>query len=202
MLSLHSYLLYCGIYAVVILVPGPGVVAMVARALGSGFRSAIPAAAGTVVGDWIWMTMSAFGLSIVAQAMGQFFLIVKLAGAAYLVYIGYRYWTAPVTEMAELKPVSARQGFLSQLSVTLGNPKALAFFVALLPTVVDLTRLNAIGYLQLLAATAVLIPAIMLSYAALASQVRSFLISRRARQRINKTAAVIMVGAGVGVAVS
>ena len=202
MLSLHAYLLYCGLYAVAIAVPGPGVVAIVARALGSGFRATIPAAIGTAVGDLVWVSMSAFGLAVVAHAMGEFFMIVKLAGAAYLLYLGYKYWTAPVSEMETIVPASASQGFFSQLSLTLGNPKAIAFFVALLPTVVDLNRLNAFGFLQLCAATVVLIPAIMLSYAALASRVRGFLASKKARGRLNKGAAVVMVGAGVGVAVS
>lgn len=202
MLSWHSYLIYCTLYAFVVIVPGPGVVAMVARALGSGFRSAIPAAVGTAVGDWIWMTLSAFGLAAIAQAMGHSFLIIKYAGALYLLFMGYKYWTAEVSELPEVVPATARQSFFSQLSVTLGNPKAMAFFLALLPTVVDLKHLNALGFAQLSLATAVLIPTIMLAYAALASQVRVFLTSRRARKGINKTAAVIMVGAGAGVAVS
>ena len=98
MLSLHSYLLYCGLYAIAIAVPGPGIVAIVARALGSGFRATIPAAIGTAVGDLVWVTLSALGMAFVAHAMGQFFLIVKLAGAAYLLYLGYKYWTAPIAE--------------------------------------------------------------------------------------------------------
>jgi len=202
MLSWHSYLLYCSLYSIAIAVPGPGIVAIVARALGSGFRATIPAAAGTAVGDWTLMSLSAFGLALVAKEMGGLFLIVKLGGAAYLIYLGYKYWTAPVGEMETVVAASARQGFLSQMSLTLGNPKAIAFFVALLPTVVDLGRLSLFGYLQLTAATAVLIPAITLSYAALASRVRGFLASRKARSRLNKGAAVVMVGAGVGVAVS
>lgn len=202
MLSLHSYLIYCTLYAICIAVPGPGVVAIVARALGSGFRSTIPAAIGTLVGDWIWMTLSAFGLAAVAQAMGSYFLIVKYAGAIYLLYMGYKYWTAEVGETPELVPASIRQSFLSQLSVTLGNPKAMAFFLAILPTVVDLKHLNAAGYAQLSLATAVLIPSIMLAYAALAARVRAFLTSPQARKGINRTGAAVMVGAGLWVAVS
>jgi len=202
MLSWHSYLIYCTLYAICIAVPGPGVVAMVARALGSGFRSAIPAAIGTLVGDLVWMTLSAFGLAAVAAAMGQYFLIVKYAGAAYLIYMGYKYWRAEVSEMPVVQPASASQSFFSQLSVTLGNPKAMAFFLAILPTVVDLKHLNAVGFGQLVLATAVLIPSIMLAYAGAAAQVRNFLTSRRARKNINRTAAVVMLGAGAGVAVS
>lgn len=202
MLSWHSFLIYCGIYAVVIIMPGPGVVAIVARALANGFRACVPAAIGTAVGDFIWMTFSAFGLAGLAQAMGQYFMIVKLAGAAYLLFMGYKFWTAPVKEMPEIVASTAREGFISQLSVTLGNPKAMAFFLAALPAVVDLNHLSAVGYGQLCLATAVLIPSIMLAYAALAAQVRALLISRRACKGINRTAAVVMAGAGVGVAVS
>jgi threonine/homoserine/homoserine lactone efflux protein len=201
MLPLHAFLLYCGLYAIAIAVPGPGIVSLVARALGSGFKSTLPAVAGTAIGDWALMTLSAFGLAFVARELGTLFLVIKLAGASYLVYLGYRYWTTPVSDLAP-KPGAANGGFLAQLALTLGNPKAIAFFVALLPTVVDLRHLNAVGYGELSAATFVLIPAIALTYTALASRVRGFLQSKRARQRINKGAAVIMVGAGVGVAVT
>jgi threonine/homoserine/homoserine lactone efflux protein len=201
-MSLHAYLIYCLIYAVAIAVPGPGVIAIVARALGSGFRATIPAAFATAVGDWALMTLSAFGLALVAKTLGSLFLIVKLAGAAYLVYLGYRYWTARVSDLPDVIPVGARHSFLSQLSLTLGNPKAIGFFVALLPTVVDLHTLNALGYLQLSAASFVLIPVIVLAYAALASRVRGLLASRRARKTINKTAGAVLVGAAVGVALT
>jgi threonine/homoserine/homoserine lactone efflux protein len=202
MISWHAFLIYCGIYAVAIAVPGPGVIAIVARALGSGFRATIPAAAGTVLGDWVYLTLSAFGLAMLAQAMGGFFLIVKLMGAAYLLWLAWRYWTQPVETMDDIVPETAGRSFVSQFLVTLGNPKAMAFFVALLPTVIDVKSIGAAGFLQLTAATAVLIPAIMLSYAALAARVRGLLASKKARRRINKGAAVVMVGAAAGVAVS
>jgi threonine/homoserine/homoserine lactone efflux protein len=202
MISLHGYLLYCGLYAIAIAVPGPGVVAIVARALRSGFRSTIPAAAGTAVGDWALMSLSSLGLALLAQSLGKLFLIVKLGGAAYLFYLGYKYWVAGVAETSDVVPADVRGGFLSQLALTLGNPKAIAFFVALLPTVIDLHHLKLSGYFQLSVASWVLIPAITLTYAALASRVGGFLTSRNARRRINRAAAVVMVGAGVGVAIS
>jgi threonine/homoserine/homoserine lactone efflux protein len=192
----HNYLLYCGLYAVAIATPGPGVIAIVARALGSGFRSVVPGVVGILVGDIILMTLSAFGLALAAQAMGQLFLIVKIAGALYLLYLGYRYWTADVPETGEIVPQSAGRGFLAYLGLTLGNPKAIAFFVALLPMAVNPRTLSLGGYLQLCVATFVLIPAITLGYAALASQLSRFVASRKARRRINKGAGAVMAGAG------
>ena len=196
MISLHSYLLYCGLYAVAIAVPGPGVIAIVARALGSGFRSVIPGTLGILAGDLCLMSLSAFGLALVAQAMGHLFLIVKIAGGLYLFYLAYRYWTAKVEDQGEVVPQSAGRGFLAYLGLTLSNPKAIAFFVALLPVAVNPRELSAIGYLQLCCATFVLIPAITLGYAALASQLSRFVASRKARMRINKGAGAVMAGAG------
>jgi threonine/homoserine/homoserine lactone efflux protein len=199
MIAWHSYLLYCGLYAIAIATPGPAVIAIVARALGSGFRSVVPGSLGVLVGDLILMTLSAFGLAVVAKAMGQWFLAVKIAGALYLLYLGYKYWTADVSQDAV--PQSAvkegfGRGFLAYLGLTLGNPKAIAFFVALLPVAVNPRELNWIGYLQLFAATCVLIPAITLGYAALAAQLSRFVASRKARLRINKGAGAVMAGAG------
>jgi threonine/homoserine/homoserine lactone efflux protein len=213
MLPLHAYLIYCGVYAVSSAAPGPGMIAIVALALGSGFRATIPAALGAAVGDWAVMTLAAlgltllaralgpgFGLGSVARALGPLLLVVKLAGAAYLIFLGYRYWTAKVPELQGVEPKGARRGFLAQVSLMIGNPKATAFFVAILPTVVDFHRLNALGYLELSAASFVLIPAIALAYAALASRVRGLLASQAARRTINRTAGTILAAAGVGVA--
>lgn len=201
MMSWHSYLIYFAIYAVALAVPGPSIFAILARALGSGFRATVPAVIGNTLGDLLLMTLSALGLAVVAREMGGLFYAVKLAGAAYLIYLGYKYWTAPVKEFSVV-PSSARQGFISQLMVTLGNPKGIVFFVALMPSVVDLGKLNGAGYLQLCSVTLLLVPSIELAYAALASQVRSFLTGVVARKRMNKGAGAIMIGAGVGVAVS
>ena len=93
-------------------------------------------------------------------------------------------------------PQSAGRGFAAYLGLTLGNPKAIAFFVALLPVAVNPRTLNAIGYLQLVAATFVVIPAITLGYAALAARLSRFVASAKARRRINKGAGAVMAGAG------
>ena len=196
MIPWHNFLLYCGLYTVAVATPGPGVIAIVARALGSGFKSVVPGTVGILVGDLCLMTLSAFGLALVAQAMGQLFLIVKIAGGLYLFYLAYKYWTAKVEDDGEIVPQSAGRGFLAYLGLTLGNPKAIAFFVALLPVAVNPRELNAVGYLQLCCATLVVIPVITLGYAALASQLSRFVASRKARRRINKGASAVMAGAG------
>jgi len=201
MIPLHNYLLYCALYAIAIATPGPGIFSIVARALGSGFRATVPACLGVTAGDLILMTITAFGMSLIAEAMGQLFLIIKLAGGLYLIFLGYRYWTAPVSEHMEIAPESAGRGFLTQLGITLSNPKAIAFFVALQPTAIDLSKLTFLGYLELVAATLVLIPAITMGYAAMAARLKEFVASVKARRRINKGAGIVMAGAGIAIMV-
>jgi threonine/homoserine/homoserine lactone efflux protein len=201
MIPLHALLVYCGVYAVAIAVPGPAIVAIVARAVGGGFRSTIPAVIGNTIGDLVLMTLSALGLAVIARQMGGLFLVVRLAGAAYLIYLGYKFWTAPIQNEAPIA-TSAKQGFVSQLMVTLGNPKAIVMFVALMPTVVDLKALTIVGYAQLCMCTLVLLPGIEFAYAALASRAGQFLTSVVARRRMNKSAGAVMISAGIGVAVN
>ncbi|MES2256147.1 MAG: LysE family translocator [Pseudomonadota bacterium] len=201
MIPLHNFLLYCALYAVAIAVPGPGIISIVARALGSGFRATVPACLGVTAGDLILMTLTAFGLALVAQEAAQLMTVLKFGGGLYLIFLGYRYWTAEVSEQPEILPESASRGFLSQLGITLSNPKAIAFFVALQPTAIDLSKLTFLGYLELVGATLVLIPAITMGYAAMAARLKTFVASVKARRRINKGAGVVMAGAGIAIMV-
>ena len=200
MIPLHNLLIYIGVYALVIALPGPNVIAIAARALAGGFRAAIPAAFGTALGDIALMSLSAFGLVLAATMSSPVFLAVKILGVLYLLWLGYKYWTSPVNPL-EAPPGRASSGFFAQLAVTAGNPKGMAFFFALLPAVVDLTRLNAFGYLELVAASLILIPAITLSYAALADRARAVLASERAQRRLNKGAGAIITAAALAIAV-
>ena len=88
------------------------------------------------------------------------------------------------------------------MGITLSNPKAIAFFVAL---AADRHRSRAsstvVGYLELVAATLVLIPAITMGYAALAARLKTLVASAKARRRINKGAGVVMAGAGIAIMV-
>ena len=201
MIPLHSFLFYCLLYAVAIATPGPGIVSIVARALGSGFRATIPACLGVTAGDLILMTLSAYGLTLVAQQAAQLMIVLKFGGGLYLIFLGYKYWTAGVAEQAEVVPESASRGFLTQLGITLSNPKAIAFFVALQPVAIDLKHLTFIGYLELVAATLVLIPAITMGYAAAAARLKNLMASVKARRRINKGSGLIMTGAGIAIMV-
>src|SRR4051812_34078846 len=75
--------------------PGPGIAAIVARVLGRGLDGTIAFTTGMAIGDVVWLTFAIVGLAALAQAFHEVFLVVKYAGAAYLLYLAYKLWTAP-----------------------------------------------------------------------------------------------------------
>jgi len=185
-------------YVVAVLVPGPGVAAIVARALGGGFTSAIPMIIGILVGDLIYLVFALFGLAAIAVYFGPVFVVVRWAGALYLLYIAWQFWTAkPGAE--QLGPKSREhwaRTFFSGFALTMGNPKTIVFYLALLPTVVPLDKpITALGFAELTAIVVVVLLAIGCGYAALAAWARDFFTSAKAIRRLNRTAGVIMASA-------
>ena len=105
-MTLAGFIAYSGALALAAAIPGPGVTALVARALGSGFRSALFMSLGLMLGDLTYLTAVVLGLAIVAQTFGMVFLVVKWAGVAYLAWLAWTFWTSGITA----ENVEARKG--------------------------------------------------------------------------------------------
>jgi threonine/homoserine/homoserine lactone efflux protein len=189
-------------YAIAVLIPGPGVAAVVARALGGGFRGAFPMVLGILAGDMVYFVFAVFGLAAIATYFGAVFIIVRYAGAAYLLYIAYKFWTAkPGSEQFSPKNENWLKTFLAGFSLTLGNPKTIVFYLAALPTVVPLDKMNPLAFTELTAIVVVVLLVIGCGYAYLASAARDLLKSPRALGRMNKTAGALMAAAAAAVVV-
>jgi threonine/homoserine/homoserine lactone efflux protein len=185
-------------YAIAVLVPGPGVAAVVARALGGGFRAALPMVLGILVGDLVYLVFALFGLAAIATWFGPVFVVIKWASALYLFYIAWQFWTArPGKEqIGTKKDVGPWKTFLSGFMLTMGNPKTIVFYLALLPTVVPLDRpITLVGFSELVAIVVVVLLIIGCAYAGLAAAARDFFTSSRALRNLNRTASAIMAGA-------
>jgi threonine/homoserine/homoserine lactone efflux protein len=189
-------------YAVVVLVPGPGVAAIVARALGGGFASAVPIVIGILLGDLVYLVFALFGLAAIATYFGPVFIVVRFAGAAYLLYVAWQFWTAkPGSEqLGPRKKEPWLRSFFSGFALTMGNPKTIVFYLALLPTVVPLDRpIGPLAFVELTAIVTVVLLIIGLAYAALAAWAREFITSPTAIRRLNRTTGVLLAGAAVWV---
>ena len=186
-------------YAIAVLVPGPGVAAVVARALGGGFRAAFPMVLGILAGDLVYLVFALFGLAAIATWFGPVFVVIKWASALYLLYIAWQFWTAkPGEEQIRAKKDSPWKTFLSGFALTLGNPKTIVFYLALLPTVIPLDQpITILGFAELTAIVVVVLLIIGLAYAALAAAARDLFRSSTAIRRLNRTAGVMMASAAV-----
>ncbi len=179
-MHLSVLLAFATALAIVVAIPGPGIFAVVSCALGRGFREALALIVGIVIGDLFYFTLALLGMAALARSLGGFFLIIKLAGAAYLVWLGLKLWRQPPVVMSTAGETSVpRRGFrrslLGGLMVTLSNPKAIAFYAGLLPTFVNLERLS-VGEAPAMAAIVVLIVGtIPAAYALAAAGSRRFL---------------------------
>ncbi|NLH82827.1 MAG: LysE family translocator [Phyllobacteriaceae bacterium] len=185
-------------------VPGPGMTAVVARALAVGFWGTLPLVLGMIAGDVVFLTCATLGLAALAATFATLFTVVKFAGAAYLLWLAWHLWSAPAhtdTVDAATRPVrSSTRVFLGGLTLTLGNPKTIVFYMALLPTVVDLSGLTALGYGELVAIVFVDLLLVGAVYAGAASRARAFFRDASARRLLDRTAGAMMAGAAVAVA--
>lgn len=201
-MDLSSLLLFAGVYFLAVASPGPAIAALVARALSSGFRRALPFAAGIVAGDLIWLTLSAFGLAVLMQSFHGLFVAIKYAGCAYLIYLAYRLWTAP-PEAPQAPAAASGEGlrlFLGGIALTLGNPKVMVFFVSILPLVVDLSAMTPLAFVETATLTLLIIGATMLAYAYAADRARRLVANPRALRRINRLTGGVMAGAAAVIA--
>ena len=203
-MDLLTLLAFTIAYIVAVLVPGPGVAAIVARALGGGFWSAVPMIVGILVGDLVYLVFAIFGLAAIAALFGPLFIIIRFASAAYLLYIAWQFWSAkPGKE--QLGPRAREpwsRTFISGFALTLGNPKTIAFYLALLPTVIPLDQpITTLGFIELVAIVSVVLLAIGCGYAGLAAWARELFVSPRAIRNMNRTAGAIMASAAAFVAV-
>ncbi|MFK0162728.1 LysE family translocator [Rhizobium sp. NPDC090279] len=201
-MTLAALFAYCGALFIAAAIPGPGITAIVARALGSGFRETFFMGLGLVLGDTIYLTAVILGLAFVAQTFTEVFIVIKIAGALYLGYIAWKLWTAGLlaADIAAKKSSGAGMSFLSGLLVTLGNPKTMLFYVALVPTLIDIGSIGLREYAILVAATFVVLLIVLVPYMLLASRARTFLKQPRALQILNRVAASILAATAAFIA--
>jgi threonine/homoserine/homoserine lactone efflux protein len=180
--------------------PGPGVFATVSKALSSGFKNAVPVVIGIVIGDLIFLLFAIFGLSMIAETFSTLFTLIKYLGGGYLIWLGIKLWRSnpTKTDIAGLKMQSIKYSFFGGLSITLGNPKVILFYLGFLPTFLDLKILSTLDVAIVVSVVSLVLGSVMLFYAFTASRARLLLFkSESAQYKINKTAGVLMISTGL-----
>lgn len=202
-MDLTSLLVFTGALFVAAASPGPGIAAIVARVLGRGMNGAIAFTAGVALGDVVWLTVAVLGLAVVAQTFQAVFLVIKYAGAAYLLFLAWKLWTAPVVahDLApDTSDVNRVRLFLAGLAVTMGNPKVMVFYLALLPNIIDLAAVTVWGWLELSLVVLGVLAVVFGTYVALAARTRRLFSSPRAMRMVNRGSGTVMASAAVAIA--
>jgi threonine/homoserine/homoserine lactone efflux protein len=201
-MSLQLYLAFVVTCIALALLPGPIVTLLIANGLRHGTRAALINIAGVQVGLAIVIGIVAIGLTTLMATLGYWFDWVRLAGAAYLVWLGIKLIRSPVEGVGSDAPPPPRGGFFLQgLLVSLSNPKVLVFFGAFIPQFVDMSR-DHVSQVTLLGVTFMLIAAITDAlYALLAGRARTFFSARRTRL-LSRVSGGFMIGGGIWLALT
>jgi threonine/homoserine/homoserine lactone efflux protein len=199
----HSHLLvFAAAYLAALVLPGPGVTALVARVLARGTQGVPAFIAGCVIASLMWFIIAATGLALLAASFATVFVAVRYAGAAYLLYLAWKLWSAPVRPFKDepVPPDHRGRLFLTGIAINLGNPKVIVFFLALLPTVVEVGTLSPLGFVELAAMIVVIASGVLTAYALAAARARRLFISPQAVRLLNRGSGVVMAGAAVTIA--
>lgn len=184
--------------------PGPAIAAVVARILGEEEQSAWPYASGIICGDVAWLTIAIAGLATLAKSHDMALTILKYAGACYLLLLAYRTWTdksdLKLVEDARRHERGAIASFLAGLVLELGNPKTIAFYLAIMPALFEAADTSAVTYLALLLCAIFIYFAVFAAYISLARRSRRLVRTQARRKWIRRTSAVALAATAVAVA--
>lgn len=191
---------------ILLVVPGPAVLYIVARSLEQGRVAGLVSTAGIGLGGVVHVTAAALGLSALVVQSAIAFSVIRYLGAAYLVYLGVRTLLARAEDHGSrtIKPRALRRLFLQGFVVNLLNPKAALFFLAFLPQFVVPEKGNVLGQVLFLGGLFVTLAVVTDStYALLAGTVRRHLsVSRRAARFRRSLSGLTYIGLGILAALS
>lgn len=201
MLELSQALTYTAALGVAAAIPGPGMAALVARSVSGGALPGFSLLSGLILGDLVYLSFAVFGLSLIAHYFDALFVLVRVCAAVYLSYLAWQFWWAKPQPVVLGRPINKRELFsawLSGLTITLGNPKTIAFYLALLPLVINLESVSLHTWGVVLVPLTIAVLFIVGALFVLgAVRIRHLLASPRAQHYLFRGAALMMLGAAL-----
>lgn len=180
-------------------IPSVSVLAVAARSAGLGFAHGVFTAIGIVIGDIVFILLAIFGLAVLVETMGGLFVLVKYLGGAYLVWLGIALWRSKsrTATSGEVVETSLLSSLLTGLFITLGDQKAILFYLVFFPAFLDLSRMSYLDTGIIIAITIVAVGGAKLGYALMADKARLFFDNSRAVNGMNKLAGAVLMGVGM-----
>ncbi|WP_228021489.1 LysE family translocator [Vasconcelosia minhoensis] len=181
------------------IVPGPSDVAVVARSIAAGFRHALLMVGGILLADFLFIFLAIYGLATAAESMGSLFTIVKSLCGAYLIGLGIGSIRSRSKAMgtSKFKGFPQFSSFLSGLLITLGDPKAILFYMGLFPAFVDLANISTAEIITIMLIATITVGGVKTAYAYLAESAKLFFEHPRARRTLDIAAGGVLMGTGL-----
>lgn len=199
-MNFELWLAFTAASMALMLIPGPTVLLVVSNALNHGKSSGYATVPGVALGDFTAMTASLLGAGVILSTSATLFSVMKLVGAAYLIWIGIQLWRSK-PELGDLVDVSRQKSmssmFWNAYIVTALNPKGIVFFIAFVPQFIDTSR-SILQQSIILTGTFVFLAAFNVAcWAFLAGTMRQFFKRASTLQILNKVGASFLIGGGV-----
>ena len=199
-MSVAAWLAFVAASAILLAIPGPTVLLVISYALSHGRRSGMMTVAGVALGDLTAMTASILGLGVLLATSATIFTALKWGGAAYLIYLGVKLWSAPVANGVTIpNALSVRRlrMFLHAYVVTALNPKSIVFFVAFLPQFLDASQ-PFLPQIIVMGGTFLVLATLNVTlYALLASAARRTVQRPSVQRVVNRIGGSVLIGAGI-----
>lgn len=195
--ALLSFALAIFVFAIT---PGPGVFALLAKAMREGVWRSTPLNMGMATSDVAYLVLACYGLSTLAAHWGEVFTVVRFVGGAYLLYLALKMWTSPIhmeTPVSTLQPTAVWAGFLQGFLISASNPKVILFYIAFLPTFLDVQVLTGQDVVLVALVTFSSLMLGLTLIAMIAAWMRQVFRSQKAQRRVNRSAASLMGLAGL-----
>jgi threonine/homoserine/homoserine lactone efflux protein len=201
---LSTWLAFALAAAVMGLIPGPGVTSIVGYALSSGRRTALASVAGIAIGNTICMTISMAGAGAVLAASALAFLVLKWAGALYLIGLGVlaiaRSRQGLMADVSQVVPITPKAAFLSNMALGTFHPKTIVFFAAFAPQFISAHASYVSQALILIVTYATVLATTDTGYALAAARASHLLKSPRATLWSRRAGGGVLIAAGVATA--
>ena len=197
-----SYMAALGLAAAI---PGPGMTALVARSVSGGAITGFTMLAGLILGDLIYLSIAVFGLAVIAHTYNSVFTLINWAASLYLCMLAWQFWCHKPQAINIDQKATKRElasAWLSGLTITLGNPKTIAFYLAILPLVISLDNVSLQMWGGMLVPLTVFV---LFSVGAIfilaALRIRHLLTSEKAQRLLFRSAGSIMMLAAIGMVI-
>jgi len=186
---------------VFVLSPGPANLAVLVTSARDGFRSGFFLAIGEVIGALFYLVIALFSLSALAHVLGPVMTYIKLGGALYLMYLGYKQFIHKTVVMNNLdhKRTPIKQimvGFL----INGTNPKLVVFYLSFLPLFVELENLTPLISTQIVLTVGLTLLSGISLVCLMGQQLKKLMVHTKNAQRINRISGLVMIGVGVSIA--